>query len=45
MNVALINGPSPDGSLFTREGRCTQKASIWSVQLAADHAGLPGRRR
>jgi len=32
MNVALINGPSPDGSLFTREGRCTQKASIWSVQ-------------
>lgn len=32
MKVALINGPSPDGSLFTRDGRCTQEASIWSVQ-------------
>jgi radical SAM superfamily enzyme YgiQ (UPF0313 family) len=32
MRVALINGPSADGSLFTREGRCTQRASIWSVQ-------------
>ena len=32
MNVALINGPGPSDSLFTREGRCTQRASIWSTQ-------------
>jgi len=32
MNVALINPPSPDGSLFTREGRCTQRASLWATQ-------------
>jgi len=32
MNVALINGPSGDGSLFMREGRCTQKSSMWSTQ-------------
>ena len=32
MNIALINGPGPSGSLFTREGRCTQRASIWSTQ-------------
>ena len=32
MRVALINGPMPDGSLFMREGRCTQGSSIWSTQ-------------
>jgi radical SAM superfamily enzyme YgiQ (UPF0313 family) len=30
--AALINGPTNDGGLFTREGRCTQAASIWAVQ-------------
>ena len=30
--MALINGPGPGGALFTREGRCTQRASIWSTQ-------------
>ena len=32
MRVALVNGPMPDGSLFMREGRCTQGSSIWSTQ-------------
>ena len=32
MRIALINGPMPDGSLFMREGRCTQGSSIWSTQ-------------
>ena len=32
MQVALLNGPMPDGSLFMREGRCTQGSSIWSTQ-------------
>ncbi|MCZ7581859.1 MAG: B12-binding domain-containing radical SAM protein [Deltaproteobacteria bacterium] len=32
MNIAVINGPTSDGSMFMREGRCTQKSSIWSTQ-------------
>ena len=32
MKVALVNGPTSDGSLFVREGRCTQRSSIWSTQ-------------
>ena len=53
MNIALINGPGPAGSLFTREGRCTQRASIWSTQwppislaylaAVAHRAGHPAR--
>jgi radical SAM superfamily enzyme YgiQ (UPF0313 family) len=32
VRVALINGPAADGSLFVREGRCTQRSSIWAAQ-------------
>lgn len=32
LHVALINGPLPDGALFMREGRCTQRSSIWATQ-------------
>lgn len=32
MKIALLNGPAADGSLFVREGRCTQRSSIWSTQ-------------
>jgi radical SAM superfamily enzyme YgiQ (UPF0313 family) len=32
MRIALLNPPLSDGSLFTREGRCTQKASLWGTQ-------------
>lgn len=31
MKIAIINGPRFDGSLFTREGRCTQPSSLWST--------------
>ncbi len=32
MRVALINGPTADGALFVREGRCTQRSAIWTTQ-------------
>ena len=32
MNVLIFNPPSPDGAKMNREGRCTQKASIWGTQ-------------
>jgi len=32
MNILLFNPPSPDGAKMNREGRCTQKASIWGTQ-------------
>ncbi len=32
MKIALVNGPLSDNASFTREGRCTQRASIWTTQ-------------
>lgn len=32
LNILLLNPPTPDGSLFYRDGRCTQRSSIWSTQ-------------
>ncbi len=32
MKIALINGPISGNASFMREGRCTQRASIWSTQ-------------
>ena len=32
MKILIFNPPAPDGSKMNREGRCTQKASIWGTQ-------------
>jgi len=32
MKILIFNPPSPDGAKMNREGRCTQKASIWGTQ-------------
>ncbi|MCX5905863.1 MAG: radical SAM protein [Deltaproteobacteria bacterium] len=32
MKVFLFNPPTPDGRIFTREGRCTQEAGVWATQ-------------
>lgn len=31
MKILLINPPSPEGTPFTREGRCMQKEGVWTT--------------